>query len=300
MKEKFPIHYETIGDRNKPSIILTMGIGGQLIHWPENFIEGLSEHFYVVIYDNRDAGLSKHYDHLKTPEIKEAIALKMAGKPVQLPYLLDDMARDIIVLLDKLNIEKTHILGISMGGIIAQLTAIYYLERVLSLICIATTSGDINLPSAKPEVAEFFSSPKRNSETSDDYVNDKLALYKIYNHPDYFDEQKIRELHIKGYHRDHSAAGFKRQLLAMLAASPRVEELKKLNVSSLIIHGEYDPVFSIEHGKNLAGLIPNSELVILEKLGHGLPEQLSDEVCQSINNFIFPTDEHEFKKPTPW
>lgn len=287
MNDKFPIHYETIGDPNNPCMILTMGIDGQLIHWPEKFIKGLSEHgFFVVIYDNRDAGLSKHYDHLKTPEINEAIGLKMAGKPVQLPYLLDDMANDVVVLMDKLNIERAHMLGISMGGMIAQLTAIHYPERVLSLICIATTSGDANLPPAKPEVNTFFSSPKRKNENIDDYVNDKLLLYKIYNHPDFFDEQKIRALHIKAYHRGHNAMGFKRQLLATMAAGSRVEKLKLLKTPCLIIHGEYDPAFSIEHGKNLANCVVNSELVILEKLGHGLPEQLSDQICQSISSFI--------------
>ena len=287
MSEKFPIHYETIGNPNKPCIILTMGIGGQLIHWPEKFIKGLSEKgFFVVIYDNRDAGLSKHYDHLKTPEVNEAIALKMAGRPVLLPYLLDDMAGDVIALMNQLNVEKAHMLGISMGGIIAQLTAIHYPERVLSLTCIATTSGDENLPPAKPEVNVFFSTPKRKSGNIDDYVNDKLMLYKIYNHPDFFDEQIIRALHIRAYHRDHNAVGFKRQLLAMLAAGSRVEKLKKLKMPSLIVHGEYDPAFSVEHGRDLADCIVNSELVILEKLGHGLPEQLSVQICQSICDFI--------------
>jgi len=287
MNDKFPIYYETSGDPNNPCIILTMGIGGQLIHWPQNLIKGLSDQgFFVVIYDNRDVGLSKHYDHLKTPEIHEAIALAMAGQPVQLPYLLDDMAADVIALMDELDIDKAHIVGISMGGIIAQLIAIHYPERVLRLICMATTSGDPTLPPAKPEVNAFFSSPKRKSDNIGDYVNDKLALYKIYNHPDFFDEQAIRELHTQAYHRDHSTGGFKRQLLAMMAAPPRVESLKKLKIPTLIIHGKYDPVFSIEHGKNLADSIENSNIVILEKLGHGLPEQLSGQITQSINDFI--------------
>ena len=173
-----------------------------------------------------------------------------------------------------------------MGGMIAQLVATGYPDKVLSLTCIASSSGDPNLPPAKPEVTEFFFSPRRKSETPGDYINDKVALYKIYNHPDHFNEKQVRKLHEQAYERDHNAQGFKRQLLAMMAAEPRTQILKHLDIPSLIIHGDYDPVFSVAHGKHLADCIPNSEIVIVEKLGHGLPEALCEKLVRLIMDFI--------------
>jgi pimeloyl-ACP methyl ester carboxylesterase len=287
MFSQFSINYQTTGDPNHPCIILIMGIGGQLIHWPDSFCNSLADSgYYVVRFDNRDAGLSKHYDEIASSEIGDAIKCLQAGKTFDPPYKLENMASDVVALMDELTIPKAHIVGISMGGMIAQLVAANYANRVLSLICLATSSGEPTLPPAKPEVMNFFFSPKRKSENMSDYVDDKVALYKIYNHPDYFVEQEVRELHENAYKRDHNAGGFKRQLLAMLVAKPRTEVLKQLDVPTLIIHGDYDPVFSVDHGTQLSAAIKNSSLVVMPKLGHGLPNQLGIEIANLITQFI--------------
>lgn len=275
INKPFPICYKTFGNPKNPCIILIMGIGGQLIHWPIEFTQGLADkNFYVVTFDNRDSGLSQYYDHLETPDINNFIESLQQGKPVSPPYTLEDMASDIILLMDKLNIKKAHIAGISMGGIIAQITALEYPERVLSLTCIASTSGDQNLPPAKPEVLACFFAPQKQAEDLNSYLENKIKLYKIYNHPDHIDENKLRELYTKTYHRSHNPSGFKRQLMAMICARPRVERLKRLTIPCLVIHGDYDPTFPLEHGKHLAEILPNAHFEIIPNMGHGLPESL--------------------------
>jgi pimeloyl-ACP methyl ester carboxylesterase len=286
MNKSFPICFETFGNPKNPCIILVAGLSGQLIDWPSTLTEGLANKgFYVVTFDNRDSGLSHHYDELGTVDFNEVIATKQQGEPFKPPYSLEDMASDVIVLMDELHIEKAYIGGGSMGGIIAQYVAINYPNRVSSLILIATTSGDPQLPPAKKEVLEFFSkslNPGKQNQSLETSINEKLRLFKIYIHPDYFDEQKIRNQIMASYKRAYYPEGFKRTLLAMICAEPRTMELKKLNVPCLIIHGDYDPVFSIEHGKHLAASIKRSQLEIIEKMGHALP----DFICQKIVDLI--------------
>lgn len=287
MNNSFPIYYEAFGNPNNPCIILIMGIGGQLIHWPNEFIQGLVDNgFFVVIFDNRDAGLSQYYHDSNTPELHNVIKALQQGQSVSIPYTLVDMANDVITILGKLQIKKAHILGISMGGMIAQLVAIKFPHYVLSLICIATTSGEANLPPAKSEVLDFFFSSKSHVETLESYLQNKMQLHKIYNHPDHVNEEEMRTLYIKTYQRAHRPDGFKRQLLALISTKPRSQQLRALSTPALIIHGTYDPVFSIEHGKQLANCIPNSKLIVIEKMGHGLPPILCNEIVNSIHQFI--------------
>ena len=238
MNKSFPICYETFGNAHDPCIILIAGIGGQLVDWSSILINGLANKgFFVVVFDNRDAGLSRHYDELGVPNFSEAIATIQQGQLFHPPYTLEDMAADVIALMDELHIEKAHIVGGSMGGIIAQYVALNYTNRVLSLTCIATTSGDSKLPPAKKEVLDFFtSSMNPENQSLESAVNKKLQLFKIYNHPDYFDE--------------------------------------------------YDPVFSVEHGKQLAESIPGSHLEVIKKMGHGLPDYFAYKIVDLIVSYI--------------
>lgn len=291
MSKSFPLYYETCGNPGNPCIVLITGIGGQLTDWPLLLTQGLADNgFYVVTFDNRDSGLSRHYDELGMPNLGEAMAAAQEGKSFKPPYSLEDMAGDVIALMDELHIEKAHILGVSMGGIIAQYVALNHGNRVNSLICIATTSGDPGLPPAKKEVLESFaSSMNAESQSMESSINNKLRLFRIYNHPDSFDEDKIRNELINSYKRANYPAGFKRLVLAMICAKPRTDKLKKLRVPCLVIHGDYDPVFSVEHGKQLAEIIPGSHLEIIEKMGHGIP----DFACNKIVALIV-TAENQF------
>lgn len=253
----FPIYYKCIGNPSHPCIILITGIEGQLTSWPRQLTHDLTERgFYVVTFDNRDAGLSKHYEELGVPDLHSAISAKQQGKSFTPPYRLEDMASDVILLMNKLQISKAHILGLSMGGMIAQYVALNYPECVISLTCIASSSGDTHLPTAKSEVLNFFAASLSNTEQSqEDLIKRKLDLLKIYLHPDHVQEEKLREFVTLSVKRAHYPDGFKRTILAMIYAEPRTERLKTLTLPTLIIHGDYDPVFSIEHGKQLASLI---------------------------------------------
>ena len=287
MNKSFKVCYETHGDKKNPCIIFIPGISGQLIHWPPNMIQGLVDQgYYIVTFDNRDSGLSYYYDEFGSPNINELIEAKQKGEAVTVPYTLEDMAADVISLMDHLDVEKAHIAGISMGGIIAQLVALGYSDRVICLICIASTSSDPRLPPAKQEVLDFFFAPKPENETEESFLKGRLALYQIYNHPDYFDEEKVRELYTRTYHRAHSSEGFKRQLVAMMATESRFEKLRELSMKALIIHGDWDSVFSIEHGEQLAELIPNAHLEIVHKMGHGIPDGLGDQLVKVIASFL--------------
>lgn len=283
MLRSFPLCYETNGDPENPCILLITGIGGQLVNWPDTFIQSLVDHnFYVVAYDNRDAGLSKHYDEYGNPSLNDL----MQGKLPDSYYTLNDMAADAVLLLDELKIKKAHIVGISMGGMIAQLVAINHSDRVESLTCIATSSSEKGLPDSSKEVQQFFFSPKRDKvSTKDDYIKEKAALYKIYNHPDFFNEEEVNNLHERIYDRNHNASGFMRQLIAMAVASPRTQQLNLLDVPALIIHGDYDPVFPIQHGRQLAKSISGSKLVELDKFGHGLPGHFCGIIAKHMNEF---------------
>lgn len=288
MNKPFPIYYETFGNAHDPCIILITGIGGQLVDWSPILTHGLANKgFFVVIFDNRDSGLSRHYDQLGVPNFNEAIVAIQQGQLFHPPYTLEDMAADVIALMDELRIKKAHIVGGSMGGIIAQYVALNYTHRVLSLICIATTSGDPKLPPAKKEVLDFFATSMNSENQSlESAVNKKLQLFKIYNHPDYFDEEKIKKQLVTAFKRANDPNGFKRLLLAMICAKPRTEQLKNLDAPCLIIHGDYDPVFSVEHGKQLAESITGSHLEVIKKMGHGLPDYFDYKIVNLIVSFI--------------
>jgi pimeloyl-ACP methyl ester carboxylesterase len=286
MSKPFPIYYEIFGNPKDPCVILVMGMGGQLIQWPSLFVQGLVDQgFCVVTFDNRDIGLSRYYDELEAPDLNEILVLRQQGKSFHAPYTLEDMSSDVIVLMDELRIEKAYIAGISMGGMIAQIVAFTCPERVLGLICIASTSGDPALPPPKQEVLECFFSPQKADDVKM-HVNHRMRLHRIYVHPDYVDEEKDRTLYKKLYQRAHHPVGFKRQLVAVAYAGSRVEKLKLLQVPTLVIHGDNDPAFPIEHAQQLAQVIPNAHLEVIEKMGHGLPDCLCKKVVDLIVKYF--------------
>ena len=287
----FLIYYETYGNPADPCIILITGLGGQLIQWSDLFIDGLvKQHLYVVTFDNRDSGLSQYYDHLGKPDFEEAIQAKKSGKKFNPPYTFNDIADDILILMNQLSVQKAHILGSSMGGMIAQVFAIKYPERLLSLMLIATSSGDVHLPPPKPEVLQIISSSSStNTENMESYVENKIKLFRLYD-PYFFNEQKSRALFEKMYKRTFSSDGFKRQLLSFIGDKPRGDKLKNLNMKSLIIHGSDDAAFSIEHGKYLSEILRNSQLEIIEKMGHVISDELCNKIVYVITGFIKHAD----------
>ena len=198
--------------------------------------------------------------------------MKKKGQMVRAPYALEEMAADVIALMEHLQTQQAHLVGISMGGIISQILALEYPKQILSLTCIASTSSDPQLPAANQQIMQLFFLPKKGIENVETYLRNKIKLHELYTHPNTFDAEKVHDLYVKTYHRAYHPDGTKRQLLALMNTESRTERLQTLNLPSLIIHGDYDPVYPLAHGRQLAACIQNSQLEIIEKMGHDLAE----------------------------
>jgi pimeloyl-ACP methyl ester carboxylesterase len=265
------IEYETFGNPSSPPILLIIGLGGQLIYWDENFCRQLAEaDLYVIRYDNRDAGLSTKFDEAGVPNVMDVVGRLMSGQKVIPPYTIEDMAADAVGLLDALKIEKAHICGMSMGGMIAQSLAIHYPPRVLSLTSIYSTTGNPHLPQPKPEVLRLLLTPP--PQEREPFIQFHLDLFRTFTGPRFgFDEEWIRNLMAREYDRAFYPQGTARQLVAILTQKNRKAALQGVKAPTLIIHGDADPLVSVEAGRDMAKAVPGAELKIMEGMGHDLP-----------------------------
>jgi pimeloyl-ACP methyl ester carboxylesterase len=261
--------YETIGDDSDPPLLLVMGLGMQLIHWDLEFCELLAERgFRVIRFDNRDTGLSTK---IRGP-VPNVMRL-MAGLPVRVPYLLDDMATDTFGLLDHLGIERAHVVGASMGGMIAQTMAIREPRRVLSLGSMLSTTGDRRLGTPKLRVWSILM--RRAPQDRDSYMAYFARVFRMIGSPGYpADDERIRQLAAATYDRCHYPAGTARQLAAVLASGSRTAALRELDVPTVVIHGESDPLVPLRAGRATAAAIPGAELITIPGMGHDLPKEL--------------------------
>jgi pimeloyl-ACP methyl ester carboxylesterase len=261
--------YESIGDRADPTLLLVMGLGMQLINWDREFCEGLAERgFHVIRFDNRDAGLSTKID-APAPNVMRA----MAGFPIRAPYLLDDMAGDSFSLLDQLGIERAHVTGVSMGGMIAQTMAIRRPERVLSLGSMLSTPGDRRVGTPKLRVWSVLT--RRAPQRRDAYIDYFVRVFRMIGSPGYpVEEARIREQAAATYDRGHHPAGTARQLAAILASGSRTAALRRLHVPTVVIHGRNDPLVPFRAGVATARAIPGAELMAFPGMGHDLPREL--------------------------
>ena len=261
--------YETIGAPADVPMLLVMGLGMQLIHWDRGLCELLVERgFYVIRFDNRDAGLSTRIGG-PVPNVMRL----MAGLPARVPYLLDDMAGDAFGLLDHLGIERAHVVGVSMGGMIGQTMAIQRPERVLSLASMLSTTGDRRVGTPKLRVWSLMM--RRAPQDRDAYIRYFARIFRLIGSPAYrVDEQRTRELAAATYDRSHYPAGTARQLGAIMASGSRTPALQRLDVPTVVIHGESDPLVPLRAGLATARAIPNAELITIPGMGHDMPQQL--------------------------
>jgi pimeloyl-ACP methyl ester carboxylesterase len=261
--------YETIGDRGGRPLLLVMGLGMQLIHWDREFCELLAERgFHVIRFDNRDAGLSTKID----AGVPNVMAL-MAGMRRPVPYRLDDMAADALGLLDHLGIERAHVAGTSMGGMIAQTMAIQKPERVLSLASMLSTTGDRRVGTPKLRVWSIMM--RRAPHDRDAYIAYFVRVFRMIGSPDYpMEDEWIHELAGATYDRCQYPAGTARQLAAILASGSRTAALRQLEVPTVVIHGEKDPLVPLRAGISTAKAIPGAELIKIPGMGHDMPKQL--------------------------
>jgi len=265
------IEYETFGEPASPPLLLIIGLAGQLIFWDEELCEQLAQQgHYVIRFDNRDVGLSTKFEEAGVPDIVQTIETLMQGETVNPAYTMEDMANDAVGLLDALGMEKAHICGMSMGGMIAQTIAINHPQRILSLISIYSHTGNPELPQPKPEAMKFLLTPPPEDREAN--IEHTLKLFRTISGSGFpLDEDWIRKVAGQAYDRAFYPQGVDRQFVAILTQKNRKPELGSVSVPTLVIHGADDPLVPVEGGKDTAEAVPGSELIIIDGMGHDLP-----------------------------
>ncbi len=272
------ICYETFGDPSKPALLLVMGLGAQMTLWDEAFCEQLAGRgFQVIRFDNRDTGLSSKIEGGPTPDVGAA----MGGDTSSASYTLTDMADDAAGVLDALGIRAAHIVGASMGGMIVQQMAIRHPSRVLSLCSIMSTTGDRSVGQGTPEAMALLMGP--TPTTREEAIEASVRSTKVLLGSGFkFDEEKVRQQAAATYDRMNYPAGFARQLVGIVASGDRTEELRKLKVPTLVIHGEDDPLVTLSGGQATAKAIPGATLLTIPGMGHALPEEAWPRIVDAI------------------
>lgn len=282
------LSYEIFGDNTDLSILLISGLGSQMIRWDDHFCHLLvSKGFRVIRFDNRDSGQSV-FNFEKKINFSQGIQQTFATiKKEDIPYSLMNMAEDAIGLLDYLHIEKAHIAGRSMGDIIAQLLGSYFPERILTLTIIMSTTLRPSLPPSDPEVMTMMTQPTINPAIDKEgYIKEKLLLAEKTNGSAYRLDQKYETAIIeKELSRSKIKNGIFRQLLAMGSFEYHPEILENIKAPVLVIHGTEDPVFHPDCGKDIADSTSDSELILIDGMGHSIPAELYDFVCSRIWNW---------------
>jgi pimeloyl-ACP methyl ester carboxylesterase len=266
------IAYETFGDAGHPPVLLVMGLATQMIGWPDEFCAGLADRGYFVIrFDNRDIGLSTHLDSAGVPDILTVLG----GDSSSVAYGLADLADDTVGLLDALGLESAHLVGASMGGMIAQLVAVRHPSRVRSLTSIMSTTGDpaVGAPS-EAAMALLLAPAARDREA---------AVQRVIGSPGFeFDESSVRDRAGLSFDRAYDPAGVARQLAAILTTPDRTRDLKGVSVPTLVIHGADDALVNVSGGRATAAAIPGAELLVVEGMGHDLPRAMWPEITDRI------------------
>ncbi len=277
--------WDSVGDASAEPIVLIAGLGSQMIRWTVPFCTALAARGYRVIrFDLRDTGQSTHFDHHPAPDFAMLATELRAGRQPALAYTLEDMAADVIGLLDALGIARAHIVGRSMGGMIAQLVACLYPERVLSLTSIMSSSGHPALPAAAPEVMTLMTRPAPDPRLDEDgFVAHGLAFARRIAGTGYpFNVEQHEILLREECRRGRSAGGFARQIAAIAACGDRTPRLVSITVPALVIHGADDPVFLPVCGEDTARAIPGARYMLLAGMGHDLPPAFYETVIEAI------------------
>lgn len=270
--------WQQFGRDEDPPLLLIMGLGAQMLLWPDGFCEGLAERgFRVIRFDNRDCGRSTILDSLGRPSIRAALG----GQIPPGMYTLSDMAGDAVGLLDELGIERAHVVGSSLGGMIAQTVAIEHPERVLSLASIMSTTGDPQVGKPTPEGLEALTTPPPRDR--DGYIETTVRLRRMIGSPAFpQDDEYARALAARCFDRGYHPDGTLRHTVAIIASGDRTPMLRELDVPTVVIHGAEDNLIDVSGGHATAAAIPGAELLVIEGMGHDLPAGVWDRMADAI------------------
>jgi len=282
------IEYESFGKAADPAVLLIMGFAAQMTMWPKALCEGLAaKGFRVIRFDNRDIGKSTHLMDKPAPNPAELMAALMSGQPVVVPYQLSDMADDSAALLKALGIKSAHIVGASMGGMIAQLVAANHADVTKSMTSIMSTTGKRDLPQAKPEAMAALMTPPA-STSREDRIAAGIKMWRVIGSPGYLatDAELLKVVSDAVDRAPYEPAGIARQMGAIVASPPRNELLKNVKAPCLVIHGADDPLVPLEGGKDTAASIPGAKLVVVPGMAHDFTDALVPVYLKHVGEFV--------------
>ncbi|WP_432846354.1 alpha/beta fold hydrolase [Amycolatopsis sp. CA-161197] len=269
------LEYDTVGPESGEPLVVVQGLGDQLTKWADGFPQALAARgFFVIRFDNRDAGLSTSFSEAGAPDPSGS------AKP---PYRLEDMAADVVAVLDAAGVGRAHLVGASMGGMIAQLVAAGHPHRTLSLTSVMSSTGNPALPPPTPEAVTALTAPAPDPADEKAYLDHAAAAARTLGSPAYpYDEAELRATLLSTVHRAHNPGGVQRQLAALLADGDRRARLRHITAPTLVIHGADDPLIPPAAGEDTASTIPGARLLVLPGMGHNLPRELYDRVADAI------------------
>jgi pimeloyl-ACP methyl ester carboxylesterase len=281
------LEYEEFGRSDSTPLLLVMGLGAQMVMWDDQFCERLAGRgFRLIRFDNRDVGLSTKF-HDRCPDPAPLLADLSQGKTIAPPYTLDDMADDAAGLLQALGVSSAHVVGASMGGMIAQLLAIRHPNRVLTLTSIMSTTGDPALPQGNPDVLVLLARPMPTERKA--AIEQAMTWWRALAGGGFgFDEARMRRHVELSYDRDPDPVGIFRQLLAIMTAASRKDALGSVVAPALVVHGDADPLVPIAGGFDTAEAIPGAKMLVIEGMGHELPEGAWPQVIDAIVELARP------------
>lgn len=277
------LEVETFGENTNPALVLIMGLGCQMTVWPLAFCQQLAEAgFYVVRFDNRDVGLSSRLDHLGTPRLMREILRQRLGLRPRAPYRLHALVKDTVGLLDALGIRRAHIVGLSMGGMVAQLMALQYPERLASLTLMMTTSGNPRLPQPSLSMQlRLIRRPKGRDRQA--LIEHGIRTWQLMASPHNPPSRESLEPFVAGLvDRAITPRGYIRQLLAVMASGARHRKLADITLPTLVVHGVDDPLIPKAAGEELARLIHGARLELVPRMGHDLPADIFPGIAMKI------------------
>lgn len=269
-----------------PPVLLIMGLGAQMLWWPDPFCEQLAARgFHVFRFDNRDVGLSSRLRHLRAPSWPTLAKAALLGRRVEAPYTLSDMARDTIGLLDHLKLEQAHVVGASMGGMIAQTLCLEHPERVQSLTSIMSTTGEAKV--SRPSKRAMLAILRRPGATREAAMESSVRVWTaIGSRTIPQDLDGIRDIAGRCFDRGPTGIGFLRQLGAIYASGDRTRRLRSLQTPTLVIHGAQDPLMPVSAGRATARAIPGAKLLILPEMGHDFPKPYWNDILDAIASHV--------------